>query len=567
MQAIHIFTSITANYVPKARVLATSVKRFHPDAQFHLVLSDVIPESLLIESEPFDSIITIEELPITDRESWIFKHSLVEMCTGVKGFAFQEIIRRYNCDKVLYFDPDMVVFSRLDSLLDKLNNYSILLTPHQTIPEECNEAVIDNEICSLKHGVFNLGFLGIKNSEEGRRFLDWWSNRCLNFCYDDIPGGLFTDQRWVDLAPAFFTDLYILREPIYNVATWNLTHRIATGNLEQGILINDEPLCFYHFSGFDSGAQEIMLKKYGSSSPVLFGLRQWYIDQCNKMGQFELGKLPCFYSSFDNGELITKQQRLLYRERVDLQQAFKNPFCTHDVNSSYFHWSAHNEENELVKQSNNSSELHQALLQACAELEQAQALITGMETSKFWKLRKAWFRVKQVPSFTAKVLRRFQKEVKGLKAPLKKYFLSNLQTSKSLKVEEEKLVYQNRLPILKIDSPDLNSTYTGLVLLSGNILACETDILNTSLEISLDGIRWISITTSQVNQESFLSAEPKHIANFEYVINSFLLPQGINTIHIRLKNSLGEELTKTKASFMIDNTGSIGHKHEIEFKL
>ena len=36
---------------------------------------------------------------------------------------------------------------------------------------------------------------------QGRRFIDWWADRLRQFCYDEVPNGLFTDQRWVDLAP------------------------------------------------------------------------------------------------------------------------------------------------------------------------------------------------------------------------------------------------------------------------------------------------------------------------------------------------------------------------------
>ena len=35
---MHFFTSITSNYIPKARVLAQSVRDHMPDAQFHLLL-------------------------------------------------------------------------------------------------------------------------------------------------------------------------------------------------------------------------------------------------------------------------------------------------------------------------------------------------------------------------------------------------------------------------------------------------------------------------------------------------------------------------------------------------
>lgn len=335
---MHVYTSVTVNYIPKARVLARSVKKFHPEAQFHLVLSDKIPEWFDLDTELFDSIIHIEELTIPNLKSWIFKHSLVELCTAVKGIAIQEIAKRFDAEKVIYLDPDIVIFSKLDCILSRLDDYGILLTPHQTTPESSYSTIVDNEICSLKHGVFNLGFLAVNVKTEGKRFVDWWANRLAQFCYDDIAGGLFTDQRWVDLAPCFFDSLLAMKEPIYNVCTWNLSNRIISGTLEDGLLVNGQPLCFYHFSGFDSGSQEIMLNKYGGKSPVLKKLRNWYIEECDKVEQKKLGSTPCCYGFFDNGETVTSEQRLLYRSRQDLINHFPDPYSVTDINKSYYAW-------------------------------------------------------------------------------------------------------------------------------------------------------------------------------------------------------------------------------------
>jgi hypothetical protein len=394
---MHVFTSITANYLPKARVLANSLKKWHPEAHFHLVMSDAIPESLRRNPQPFASVITIEELAIPDLKSWIFKHSLVELCTAVKGFAFQEIYKRHKAEKIFYFDPDMVVMSRLDTLLKKLDEASVLLTPHQCEPEQSIEAIVDNEICSLKHGIYNLGFLAIRTSPEGQRFMNWWAERLLHFCYDDIPGGVFTDQRWVDLAPAFFDDICILRDPEYNVATWNLTNRRATGSIKDGVFINGRPLCFYHFSGFDSGAQEVMLKKYGQTSPVLFELREWYIAECERQGQTAEGKTPCIYNFFDNEQQIGKTERLVYRSRADLQKAFKNPFATNDPNNSYYHWYLGN-----VKRGN-FAEL--GLPPSVAELQQR---VQSLE-KEIAMLRKNWLRWRISRSYS-KFMKRFGKQ-------------------------------------------------------------------------------------------------------------------------------------------------------------
>ncbi|CDI01542.1 conserved hypothetical protein [Candidatus Competibacter denitrificans Run_A_D11] len=385
-QTTHLFTSITANYLPKARVLAHSAKRQGADIRFHVLLCDTYPVDTDRAAEPFDSIIDVEELPVPDRESWLFGHTVVEMCTAVKALGFLEIIRRFNAEKVFYFDPDIVILSGLDGLIERLDQHSILLTPHQTMPETAQDAIIDNEIGSLKYGVFNLGFLGIRASGEGLRFLNWWAERLRDFCHDDIAGGLFTDQRWIDLAPAFFADLHILRAPSYNVATWNLTHRTAAGSLEKGITINSEPLSFYHFSGFDGGAQEIMLKKYAARDSVLFDLRRWYIAECERLGQAELGKRPCRYHAFDNGEPITKAHRILYRTRLDLRQAFPHPFQT--AGDSYYQWYRFNAPG--IRDSDEST-TEEAMIRA--QLMDTRRELEMIKRSRSWRLARSIARV------------------------------------------------------------------------------------------------------------------------------------------------------------------------------
>jgi glycosyltransferase involved in cell wall biosynthesis len=223
-------------------------------------------------------------------------------------------------------------------LLNSFKDASVLLTPHQTEPEEAIDTIIDNEICSLKHGIYNLGFLGVKPSPEGLRFARWWRDRLHRFCRADIPAGLFTDQRWVDLAPAFFTDLHILRHPGCNVSTWNLSHRHIEGTLADGFTVNGLPLIFYHFSGFDSGDQAIMLGKYGRHMPAAHTLRQWYLSRTERTEDKTFSKRRWTYSFFSNGEAIAAEQRHLFRDRKDLQEAFPDPFEVPGPGVGFYYW-------------------------------------------------------------------------------------------------------------------------------------------------------------------------------------------------------------------------------------
>lgn len=335
---MHVFTSITANYLPKAAALAHSVKRVHPDAIFHVVLSDDMPECEPHVTEAFDSIINIRDLPIEDLPRFIFRHRLVELCTAVKGTAFQYIADRFGAGRIYYFDPDIIVADRLDGLEQALDSGSVLLTPHSIEPETDPVAIVDNERCCLRNGVYNLGFLAVRMSDAGRKFVDWWADRLRTYCYDEVENGLFTDQRWVDLAPALFDEVTILREPQYNVSTWNLTHRRATGDAPYGIEINGKPLGFYHFSGFDSGAQLVMLDRYGAHSPVLYDFREWYIARCEHFGQSTLGKIPCIYSRYASGLKIPDAHRKAYRRREDVMRCYSDPFSDTDPTHSYRQW-------------------------------------------------------------------------------------------------------------------------------------------------------------------------------------------------------------------------------------
>ncbi len=335
---MHVFTSVTANYLPKAAALAHSVKRVHPEATFHVVLSDDMPACAPHITEAFDSIINIKDLPIENLPRFIFRHRLVELCTAVKGTAFQYIADRYGAERIYYFDPDIIVTNRLDALERALDSGDVLLTPHSIEPETDPEAIVDNEHCCLRHGVYNLGFLAVRMNQNGRKFIDWWADRLLSYCYDEVPSGLFTDQRWVDLAPALFDGITILRDPEYNVSTWNLTHRRGTGEAPYSIEINGRPLVFYHFSGFDSGAQLKMLDRYGSHSPVLYEFRDWYINQCEHFGQSTLGKIPCIYGKYKSGRKISDAHRVTYRRREDLMQYYRDPFDDSDPVQSYSHW-------------------------------------------------------------------------------------------------------------------------------------------------------------------------------------------------------------------------------------
>ncbi|WP_250518288.1 hypothetical protein [Caballeronia sp. ATUFL_M1_KS5A] len=278
--------------------------------------------------------VTVAELGIDNWKQWAFGHDVVELCTAVKG-AMMDRLLQDDVDGVVYLDPDTAVFAPLEHVLATLETHSVVLTPHVITPEETITGVIDNEIGSLKHGVYNLGFVAVRNSESGRAFARWWRDRLLCFCHDDVPNGLFTDQRWCDLVPALFDSVGVLRDSGYNVASWNLSTRPISLLPDGRILAGKSELRFFHFTKVNS-VGEAVLRHYSYGRSEVFELLRWYRERLTENVATGLPKSYWAYGVYDDGTPVPRPHRLAWRGRGDLHAAFADPFST--ANGGYKKW-------------------------------------------------------------------------------------------------------------------------------------------------------------------------------------------------------------------------------------
>lgn len=339
-QSVHFYTSCSLSYLNRARVLADSIKRHHPQATLWLVLTDKAPDGMRLdmEAEDFDHMLSAEDMFGERTEAWLFKHDIVEACTAVKGAAAEHILSQSGCEALIYLDPDTVLFNPLDPVLEALETHSIVLTPHQIDPDAAgqNMAIIDNEITSLAYGAYNLGFLGLRNDAEARRFCTWWAARLQDWCYDQRDIGLFVDQKWCDLVPCFFDNVRVLRDPGCNVASWNLSQRSLSFDSDGTARVNgDHLLRFFHFTKLGK-IGDVMTQRYARDNIEVYELWWWYRNEVRAKTDPDLPDRWWHYGHFEDGTPIPKAARVLYRDRRDLQSTFPNPRALEEP--SLFTW-------------------------------------------------------------------------------------------------------------------------------------------------------------------------------------------------------------------------------------
>lgn len=324
---IAIYTSLAINYLAKARVLAQTVKDANPAIDVFAMVCDRFPSNIDPSKEPFDDIWMVEEYPAKPLKGWIYRHNIMELATAVKGWGLKRLLD-LGYDYVLYLDPDCWVMEDPAQIIELLPpDCSVGVVPHTLREADTDEEIRIIETSSLRHGIYNLGFLIVRNDANGMRLAKWWAARLDQYCVDDFKSGLFTDQRWFDLAVGYFDFIRVIRHKGIDVASWNIGQR----QIERsggGYTVDGDPLIFYHFSGVGpTGVHRWVRDKFAPSDALAAEIEFRYEKLIDAVGQQKLQNIVPYYECYTNGRRIEKSHRQIYRENPEIAEAFPDPYC------------------------------------------------------------------------------------------------------------------------------------------------------------------------------------------------------------------------------------------------
>lgn len=312
-----VFTIVSANYIAFAATLMQSVRAQQPDAARFIILVDAAQDfpGLDLAAE----VLPADQCGIAGFGKMTLWYDVMEMNTAVKPSAFLHLFGR-GFGQVVYLDPDILVTAPLAPVWDGLDGHSCVLTPHHMQPLQDGGQPGDLQI--MKAGVYNLGFLGLCGDVDGTRLARWWADRLLTGCRVDIAGHMFTDQRWMDLAPALVPRVLILRHPGCNLAYWNLPHRTVAGTVARGFTVDGQTLVFAHFSGIkpdDGSSFSKHQDRYtiGTLPAPMAALCARYRKLVLGNGWAASNRLPYAYSRFPDGRRIEPAMRRWLLRAVD----------------------------------------------------------------------------------------------------------------------------------------------------------------------------------------------------------------------------------------------------------
>ena len=178
----------------------------------------------------------------------IQRYDPFELICALKPFFATHLFEKdSNLLRLIYLDCDMYVFGIFAPLADA----AITLSPHRTKNTGYLPELKDYSVMSLnRYGVYNAGYFELRRKKEAFAFLDWWKTLLEDKGFNKPDEHHFCDQLWLNLVHSFFDDVYINKNPGYNVAIWNLIER-RVEEINGTYYVNNEPLVLFHFSKYN----------------------------------------------------------------------------------------------------------------------------------------------------------------------------------------------------------------------------------------------------------------------------------------------------------------------------
>jgi hypothetical protein len=205
----------------------------------------------------------------------------------------------------------MYLMGPAEDIFQEIGQASIAITPHRFPPALKNAEA---------YGIYNVGLVYFRRDANGSACLQWWRERCLEWCYDYLEGDRFADQKYLNHWPTKFSNVKIIEHPGINLAPWNLSGYQLT--LRNGkVYTDDHPVLLYHFHGLKQVSRRIYDPQLGRYFVKRRGILQHaiYLPYLRKLG--DLARTLGLKKAFTAPRTIVNDKSSLLSRRSDLKHS------------------------------------------------------------------------------------------------------------------------------------------------------------------------------------------------------------------------------------------------------
>lgn len=238
-------TYFDSGYLSRGLALYHSLVRHCCDFKLWILcMDDDCYDRLKQRDFPEVNLIKLSELEKADPELANVKESRTRIeyyFTCSPAFPYFILTHHREVDLITYLDADLFFFSSPEPLFEEIGEGSVAIIQHRLSPslaETLNGC-----------GEYNVGWVSFRRDIDGLKCLRWWHERCIEWCYDRVEDGKFADQKYLEQFSDISYRVVDIQHKGANLAPWNVGNYFIQ-RMNNQVMVNREPLIFYHFHGF-----------------------------------------------------------------------------------------------------------------------------------------------------------------------------------------------------------------------------------------------------------------------------------------------------------------------------
>jgi len=231
------------NYLPKGMVLYESLRKYCPSFKLYILCLNTECYDVLRKANLLNVIlIALEDLEKDDPELLAAKNNRtpVEYYFTLTPCLPLYILSHFKpLSMITYLDSDLYFFSDPKLIFNEIGSASVGIIGHN-FSEKLKKSVL--------FGKYNVGWISFRNDKNGLLCLQWYRDKCIEWCYDKLESNRYADQKYLDYFAENFEGVIEIKNKGANLAPWNVDNYLILNN-NGSIYVDGSPLIFFHVQG------------------------------------------------------------------------------------------------------------------------------------------------------------------------------------------------------------------------------------------------------------------------------------------------------------------------------
>ena len=264
-------TLFDQNYLIKGLAMYQSLATYTNDMCLYVLCMDETTYQIL-DKLKLEKAVLIKRVDFESPELLAVKaeRSVAEYCwTCTPSIISYVMDQNPQIDYLTYLDADLLFFNDPQPIFDELGHTSVSIIEHK-FSKGFEESIVN--------GKYNVQWVGFRRDEDGLKTLNWWREKCLEWCFNRSEEGRFGDQKYLDNWTTDFNGVHVIQHLGAGVGPWNFaSYEITEGNGR--VTINGQPLIFYHYHGYkmiEDGGFTAMPRVYMDNEVIPYSIYEPY---------------------------------------------------------------------------------------------------------------------------------------------------------------------------------------------------------------------------------------------------------------------------------------------------